>query len=136
MKATRRLCFDPVSCVVTVDVSNTAGEGVLTVAESDSHFVRRQEDGHRHYPTVHGSVVLLGMSFSRHWEGPAVVLVDLPDERIRGGGVASMKRTEPGQVDVMLNATTPEGESFELHLHCYENQSLSMFSGPLKSTGS
>jgi copper(I)-binding protein len=76
------------------------------------------------------------MSFAPRWEGPAVVLVDLPDERIRGDGVASLKRTESGQVDVMLNATSAAGESFELHLHCYENQTMSMFSGPLESTGS
>jgi len=129
MKSTRQLCFDPVRCVVTVDLGADRNVAVLTVNEAASHLVRHHQRVTTRYEAVHGSVLLLGPVGPGDWTRPAVVLIDLPDEQIRCAGTVVCARHPSGHTSLSLEVLQTDGEEFMLHLSCNRPREFPVMAG-------
>ena len=129
MKATRQLCFDPVRCVVTVDLGTDSDVAVLAVNEATSHLERHEQTTDIRYEAVHGSVLLLGPMSGGSWKRPAAVLVDLPDRQFRGIGTVLCVSKPTGEQTFEIEVNMRDGDEWVLRLHCIKSREFPIMSG-------
>ena len=129
MNATRQVCFDPVRCLVTVDLGADSDVAVLAVNEATSHLERHEQTADIRYEAVHGSVLLLGPVSAGSWKRPAAVLVDLPDRQFRGMGTVLCVSKPTGEQIFDIEVNMLEGDEWVLRLHCIKSREFPIMAG-------